>query len=188
MRGVIASDRRQLAVVIGLYAGATAAGLVAPRMLGDIVTGVQHGATAGRIDVLTVIIAISLLVQSGLIRFGALAGARFGEGLLARLREDFVERVLGAAAVGGRARGQRRPAEPVLPRRRVAEPGRQVRAAGHADRRAGRDPDAGRDRARLPWLLLPCVLVVIPVWLSARGGTCAGRPTRTCARARRGRS
>ena len=44
---------------------------------------------------LAVIIAISLLVQSGLIRFGALAGARFGEGLLAQLREEFVDRVLG---------------------------------------------------------------------------------------------
>ena len=41
VRGVIASDRRELAVVVGLYGAATAAGLVAPRMLGDIVTDVS---------------------------------------------------------------------------------------------------------------------------------------------------
>jgi ABC-type multidrug transport system fused ATPase/permease subunit len=168
VRGVLASDRRELAVVIGLYAGATAAGLVAPRMLGDIVAGVQHGTSAGRIDLLTVIIAISLMVQSGLIRYGALAGARFGESLLARLREDFVQRVL-------------------------ALPLSVVERAGSGDllSRSSRDVASLSQAARYglpatltaalaviltlgavgldsPWLLLPCVLVVIPVWLAAR--------------------
>jgi len=168
VRGVLASDQRELAVVIGLYACATAAGLVAPRMLGDIVTGVQHGTSAGRIDLLTVIIAISLIVQSGLIRYGALAGARFGESLLARLREDFVQRVL-------------------------ALPLSVVERAGSGDllSRSSRDVASLSQAARYglpatltaalavfltlgavgldsPWLLLPCVLVVIPVWLAAR--------------------
>ena len=168
VRGVLASDRRELAAVIGLYAGATAAGLVAPRMLGDIVAGVQHGTSAGRIDLLTVIIAISLMVQSGLIRYGALAGARFGESLLARLREDFVQRVL-------------------------ALPLSVVERAGSGDllSRSSRDVASLSQAARYglpatltaalavimtlgavgldsPWLLLPCVLVVIPVWLAAR--------------------
>jgi ABC-type multidrug transport system fused ATPase/permease subunit len=168
VRGVIASNRRELADVVGLYAAATAAGLVAPRMLGDIVTAVQHGATAGRIDLLTVIIAISLVLQSGLIRYGALAGARFGESLLARLREDFVQRIL-------------------------ALPLSVVERAGSGDllSRSSRDVASLSQAARYglpatltaalsvvltlgavgldsPWLLLPCVLVVIPVWLAAR--------------------
>ncbi len=168
VRGVIAGNRRELAAVIGLYAAATAAGLVAPRMLGDIVTAVQHGATADRIDRLTVIIAISLVLQSGLIRYGALAGARFGESLLARLREDFVQRVL-------------------------ALPLPVVERAGSGDllSRSSRDVASLSQAARYglpatltaalsvvltlgavgldsPWLLLPCGLVVIPVWLAAR--------------------
>jgi ABC-type multidrug transport system fused ATPase/permease subunit len=168
VRGVIASDRRQLAVVIGLYAGATAAGLVAPRMLGDIVTGVQHGATAGRIDVLTVIIAISLLLQSGLIRYGALAGARFGEGLLARLREDFVERVLGLPL----SVVERAGSGDLLSRssRDVASLSQAARYGLPATLTAALAVilTLGAIGLDSPWLLLPCVLVVIPVWLSAR--------------------
>jgi len=168
VRGVLASDRRELGVVVGLYATATAAGLVAPRMLGDIVTAVQHGATAARIDLLTVIIAVSLVAQSVLIRFGALAGSRFGEGLLARLREDFVDRVL-------------------------ALPLSAVERAGSGDllSRTSRDVSALSQAARYalpatltaalsvlltlgaigldaPLLLLPCLLVALPVGLASR--------------------
>jgi ABC-type multidrug transport system fused ATPase/permease subunit len=94
-RKVMASHRRELAVVIALYTAATVAGLIPPRLLGAIVTDVQHGAPVSRIDVLAGAIAISLLAQSVLIRFGALAGARLGEGLLAAFREEFIDGVLG---------------------------------------------------------------------------------------------
>ena len=75
-------------------------------------SAVQHGTTAARIDQLAGLIALALIAQSALIRYGALAGARLGEGLLARLREEFVGSRAGPAAVGGRGGRQRRPALP----------------------------------------------------------------------------
>jgi ABC-type multidrug transport system fused ATPase/permease subunit len=168
VRGVLASDRRELVIVVALYAAATAAGLVAPRMLGDIVTGVQSRTTAGAIDLLAVAIALSLVVQSVLTRYGALAGSRFGESLLARLREDFVDRVL-------------------------ALPLSVVERAGSGDllSRSSRDVASLSESARYglpatltaalsvvltlgavaldsPVLLLPCLIVVPPVWLASR--------------------
>lgn len=168
VRGVLASDRRELAVVTGLYAGATTAGLVAPRMLGDIVTGVQRGTSAGRIDLLTVIIAVSLVVQSGLIRYGALAGARFGESLLARLREDFVQRVLALPL----SVAERAGSGDLLSRssRDVASLSQAARYGLPATLTAALAVilTLGAVGLDSPWLLLPCVLVVIPVWLAAR--------------------
>lgn len=168
VRSVVIGHRRELALVVLLYGAATAAGLVAPRMLGDIVSDVTAGTTAGQIDVLAVVIAVSLLAQAGLIRFGALAASRFGEGLLAQLREDFVQRALGL-------------------------PLSVVESAGGGDllTRSSRDVTALSQSARFalsatltaalsvvltigaialdsPVLLLPCLIVVPPVWLATR--------------------
>jgi ABC-type multidrug transport system fused ATPase/permease subunit len=168
VRRVAAGHRRELLVVTGLYGAATAAGLVAPRMLGDIVNDVTGHSSGGQIDLLAVIIAASLVLQAGLIRFGALAAARFGEGLLARLREDFIGRVL-------------------------ALPLSAVERAGSGDllTRSSRDVSALSQSARFalsatltaalsvvltlaaialdsPLLLLPCLIVVPPVWLGSR--------------------
>jgi ABC-type multidrug transport system fused ATPase/permease subunit len=168
VRRVMTSHRRELAGVVALYGAATAAGLVAPRMLGDIVNDVTRGTTAGRIDLLAAAIAVSLVLQAGLIRFGALAAARFGEGLLAQLREEFIDRVLGL-------------------------PLSVVERAGSGDllARSSRDVSALSQSARFalsatltaalsvvltlgaialdsPLLLLPCLVVVPPVWLGSR--------------------
>src|SRR5579871_987571 len=94
-RRVMAKRWRELSAVVALYATATIAGLVPPRMLGSIVTAVQHGTTARTIDVYAVVIAVALIAQSVLIRFGSLAGAKLGEALLATFREDFITGVLG---------------------------------------------------------------------------------------------
>jgi ABC-type multidrug transport system fused ATPase/permease subunit len=94
-RKVMAKRWRELSAVVALYAAATLAGLVPPRMLGSIVTAVQHGTTARAIDVYAVVIAVALIAQSVLIRFGSLAGAKLGEALLATFREDFIGGVLG---------------------------------------------------------------------------------------------
>ncbi len=165
---VLAADRRELSVVVGLYAAATAAGLVAPRMLGDIVTGVQAGTTAARINVLAAIIAASLIVQSGLIRYGALAGTRFGESLLARLREDFIDRVLALPL----SVVERAGSGDLLSRssRDVASLSQSARYALPATLTAALSVvlTLGAVALDSPLLLLPCLIVVPPIWLAAR--------------------
>jgi ABC-type multidrug transport system fused ATPase/permease subunit len=167
-RKVMASHRRELAVVIALYTAATVAGLMPPRLLGAIVTDVQHSAPASHIDVLAIAIAIALLAQSVLIRYGALAGARLGEAVLARFREDFIDGVLG------------------LPLSTVERAG-----SGDLMARSSRDVNALSLTARQcvpalltagltviltiaaiaadsPVLVLPCLIVVPPIWAVAR--------------------
>jgi ABC-type multidrug transport system fused ATPase/permease subunit len=168
VRRVLARDRRELTVVVALYAAATAAGLVAPRMLGDIVTDVRRGTTAGRIDLLAAVIAAALILQSALIRFGALAGSRFGEGLLARLREDFVDRVLALplSAVERAGSGD------LLSRssRDVASLSQSARYALPATLTAALSVvlTLGAVALDAPLLLVPCLIVVPPVWLASR--------------------
>jgi ABC-type multidrug transport system fused ATPase/permease subunit len=168
VRGVLARDRRQLSVVVGLYAAATAAGLVAPRMLGDIVSEVQRGTSAGRIDVLAVVIAVSLTAQACLVRFGALAGAKFGEGLLARLREDFVDRVLALplsvverAGSGDLLSRSSRDVSSLSQAARYALPATLTAALSVLLTLGAVGLDA-------PLLLVPCVLVALPVGLVSR--------------------
>jgi ABC-type multidrug transport system fused ATPase/permease subunit len=85
---------RALGLAAGLHVLAAGAGLVGPRLLGDIVEAVQHGRAAGVVDRLAALIAVSVAVQAAFVRFAHLASARLGEQVLARLREDFVDRVL----------------------------------------------------------------------------------------------
>jgi ABC-type multidrug transport system fused ATPase/permease subunit len=167
-RRLILGRRRELAATVGLYAAATIAGLIPARLLGEIVSGVQQGTTAGTVDRLAVLIAVSLLAQSGLVRHGALVGARLGEALLAQLREEFVGRVL------------------ALPLSAVEDAG-----SGDLLTRASRDVGALSTVARYavpatltavlsivlttgaiildsPLLVLPCLIVVPPVWLAGR--------------------
>jgi ABC-type multidrug transport system fused ATPase/permease subunit len=167
-RRVMASRLRELAAVITLYVTATVAGLIPPRMLGDIVTAVQRGTTASRIDVLAAIIAAALIAQSVLIRFGALAGAKLGEALLATFREDFIDGVLS------------------LPLSVVERAG-----SGDLMTRSSRDVNSLSMTARQgvpamltaaltvsltvgaialdnPVLVVPCVIVIPPIWAVTR--------------------
>src|SRR5437763_936958 len=75
-------------------ARALLAGLAVPRLLGDLIERIAHGATRWTVDEIALAIGGFLLVQSGLVRFAAYAAARLGEQVLAELREDFVRRVL----------------------------------------------------------------------------------------------
>ncbi|WP_308283264.1 ABC transporter ATP-binding protein [Pseudonocardia nigra] len=90
-RQLIADDRRGMAVVVALHALAAAAGLAAPALLGRIVDRVEQGGSVDTLAAATVAFAAAQLV---LTRFARLAGLRFGERALARLRERFVDRVL----------------------------------------------------------------------------------------------
>ncbi|WP_030436564.1 ABC transporter ATP-binding protein [Actinoplanes subtropicus] len=85
---------RALGGAVALHVAAAIAGLVGPRLLGELVESLQHGGGAAAIDRLGLLIAGFVLVQAVLTRFAHLASARLGEGVLARLREEFVERVL----------------------------------------------------------------------------------------------
>ncbi|OLT11362.1 multidrug ABC transporter ATP-binding protein [Actinomadura sp. CNU-125] len=83
---------RALAGALALHGLAAAAGLVAPRLLGDLVEDVADG----RADVNTagIAIAVFVIVQGVLRRYAHLQSAKLGERVLALLREEFVRRVL----------------------------------------------------------------------------------------------
>ena len=85
---------RALATAIGLHVLAAIAGLVGPRLLGDIVEAIQQGRGVGTVDRLAAAIAAFVIVQAVLVRFAVLASARLGESVLAGLREDFIDRIL----------------------------------------------------------------------------------------------
>ncbi|MDZ5445628.1 ABC transporter ATP-binding protein [Micromonospora sp. 4G57] len=93
-RTLVRRHPRGLAGALGLHALAAAAGLVAPRLLGDLVEGISRGVSAVTVDRVALAIAGFVVVQSVLVRFAHLASARLGERVLAELREDFVDRVL----------------------------------------------------------------------------------------------
>jgi len=83
-----------LVATVGLFAVTTVAGLFAPRLLGSLVDGAQHGTTTAHIDSVVALIALFLILQTVLTRYAQLAARKFSEGLLAELRESFVDRVL----------------------------------------------------------------------------------------------
>ncbi|MDY7087101.1 MAG: ABC transporter ATP-binding protein [Actinomycetota bacterium] len=85
---------RALGLTLGLHVLAAVAGLVGPRLLGDLVEAIRHGEGVGVIDRLAAAIAGFVVLQAVLIRFAYMASARFGERVLASLREEFVDRVL----------------------------------------------------------------------------------------------
>ncbi|WP_182899962.1 ABC transporter ATP-binding protein [Microbispora sp. H10830] len=85
---------RELGLALALHALAAVTGLVAPRMLGDLVEGLAKGRTDLRVDAVALTIAAFVAAQAVLIRFAVYASSRLGEKVLAELREDFVGRVL----------------------------------------------------------------------------------------------
>ncbi|HEX5740614.1 MAG TPA: ABC transporter ATP-binding protein, partial [Pilimelia sp.] len=86
--------RGALAGVLGLHAAAAVTGLVGPWLLGRLVEALRVGTTTAAVDRVALAIAGFVVLQSVLARYAAYASARFGEGVLARLREEFVTRVL----------------------------------------------------------------------------------------------
>jgi ABC-type multidrug transport system fused ATPase/permease subunit len=92
---IIARERRAAAVILLLHCGATVAGLAAPWLLGRIVDQVVSGAQASTVDHLALAIGGCVVAQGLLMRYAQYAGHRLGERAIARLREDFVTRVLG---------------------------------------------------------------------------------------------
>jgi ABC-type multidrug transport system fused ATPase/permease subunit len=95
VRGLIGRERHGLGVLLGLQALATVAGLVAPRVLGDLVgTVAHHRGSATTVVVAISVLAGALLVQAELTRVAAVRAAVLGERVLARLRDRLVAGVL----------------------------------------------------------------------------------------------
>ena len=94
-RKVATEHPRELAVVVALHACAAIVGLVVPRLIGDLVEDVEHGTTVDHIDKIALVIGSALALQTVLTRYARFASTKFGENLLARLREDFVKNSLG---------------------------------------------------------------------------------------------
>jgi ABC-type multidrug transport system fused ATPase/permease subunit len=84
----------RLALALGLHGLAAVAGLVAPRLLGNLVEGLSTGTTTRAIDQIALAIATFVVTQAVLTRFAAFCSARLGERVLAELREEFIDRIL----------------------------------------------------------------------------------------------
>lgn len=86
---------RELSVAIGLHGLAALSGLVAPRLLGELVEGVRTGdGAAVDIGLVSGAIGAFLVVQGVLTRFAVYASAKLGEKVLAELREELMNRLL----------------------------------------------------------------------------------------------
>ena len=88
------TQRRAVALVLVLHAGAAVAGLAAPWLLGRIVDAVTHGQGTGVIDEYALGIIGCVVAQGLLSRYAQYAGHRLSERAIATLREDFVDRTL----------------------------------------------------------------------------------------------
>ncbi|NUR58687.1 MAG: ABC transporter ATP-binding protein [Catenulispora sp.] len=159
---------RDLGLTVVLFALAAIAGLFGPRLFGALIDDVQRGSTAGHVDVIVALIALFLVLQTVLTRYAQLAAGRFGEGVLAELRENFVGRVL------------------ELPLSVVERAG-----SGDLLSRSSRDVDALSKAARFgvpttlvaiittvltvlalalvsPWAMVPLLVIVPPIWVVLR--------------------
>jgi ABC-type multidrug transport system fused ATPase/permease subunit len=85
---------RDLIVSLGLHALAAISGLVAPRLIGDLVQDVDEGTTTAHIDTIVIVIGAFLLAQTLLTRWARYQSFKLGEKVLADLREDFVDNAL----------------------------------------------------------------------------------------------
>jgi ABC-type multidrug transport system fused ATPase/permease subunit len=85
---------KQISLALALHVLAAVTGLVAPRLIGDLVEAVATGTTTSHVDKIIAIIAAFLLVQTVITRYARYVSFAFGEQALAELREDFVERAL----------------------------------------------------------------------------------------------
>ncbi|MGX6601436.1 ABC transporter ATP-binding protein [Micromonosporaceae bacterium Da 78-11] len=89
---LLLADRRAVTVVVVLNVLATLAGLATPWLLGRIVDGITAGDAP--VDRLALAILACTVAQIVLTRYALLAGYRFGERTAARVREQFVDRML----------------------------------------------------------------------------------------------
>ena len=93
-RDIARRHPKQLWLAVILHVLAAVTGLVAPRLIGDLVQAVATGTTTGHVDKIIAVIAVFLLAQTVLTRYARYVSFAFGEQALAELREGFVEQAL----------------------------------------------------------------------------------------------
>jgi len=87
--------RRRVVMLVTLHGLATAAGLVAPWLIGDMVEKVEQGtATVATVNLAALVIAVFLVAQAVLVRSAGVVSGYLGEAALAEVREEFVDRSL----------------------------------------------------------------------------------------------
>ncbi|MFJ2435559.1 ABC transporter ATP-binding protein [Streptomyces anulatus] len=94
LRALIRPDRGLALTGIGVLVAATAVGLLVQPLLGRIVDIVADGRPAGDLTLPVVLLVAVAAVQGITTTIGLTRVARLGETVLARLREQFVERAL----------------------------------------------------------------------------------------------
>ncbi|MFI1763220.1 ABC transporter ATP-binding protein [Streptomyces sp. NPDC020800] len=95
---LVRADGRAFGAALVLNALAAAAGLAGPWLVGRIVDEVRAGGGVGAVDRLALWILLCALAQLLLARWARCVGYRFGERTLARVREEYVDRVLALPA------------------------------------------------------------------------------------------
>ncbi len=93
-RGLLRESRRPLVVALGLHALAAIAGLVGPWMLGALVEAISKGTTTSYVDRVGLVLTVAVVAQTLLTRWARRASFVLAESVFARLREQFIERVL----------------------------------------------------------------------------------------------
>ncbi len=88
------SHRRSLTLVLGLHSLAALAALAPPRVIGELVDTIGHGATLTHVDRLILVLAAAVVAQTVLTWFGRRAAFVLGETVFAQLRERFIEKVI----------------------------------------------------------------------------------------------
>jgi ABC-type multidrug transport system fused ATPase/permease subunit len=86
--------RRALAVVLALHTLAAVAGLAGPPLLGGLVQDVVDGTTTSHVDEVATLLAAFVVAQTVLTWFARRSSFVLSEDVFARLREEFMSRVL----------------------------------------------------------------------------------------------
>ncbi|MFG2268007.1 ABC transporter ATP-binding protein [Streptomyces sp. NPDC048720] len=95
---LVRADGRAFAAALVLNAAAAAAGLAGPWLVGRIIDEVRAGHGVDAVDGPALLILVCALAQLVLARWARYVGHRFGERTLARVREEYVDRVLALPA------------------------------------------------------------------------------------------
>ncbi len=93
-RDLLRRHPRALVLALSFHASAAVAGLAMPWLLGDLVEGVKQGTSRGTVDRTAMLIAVSVIAAAVLTGLARWASMRFGEQVMAELREEFVDQVL----------------------------------------------------------------------------------------------
>ena len=85
----------RLATALALHGVAATAGLISPRLIGNLVQEVGNGRlTAPHVDLVALTIGGLIMFQAVVLRCAVYSSTRLGEMVLAQLREEFVRQVL----------------------------------------------------------------------------------------------